>query len=443
MKLELFKYIDDVLDLFEYHRQELVSINKEVRNYFSDVLKDDERALNLSARIKTPQSLREKLIRRNYYIKYPTPFEGFKKAPDLIGLRIECRFIKDEKEIYQKIIDEFRIYCGKGYYASNINKNIRLNLEDIQPQVLNNGFKIYKLDGLYKNSKTSYSFELQIKSLVNLFWGEIDHKILYKNYNYMIVEDFFRDIMHSIIDNLFMVDKQLMILYDHVTNSDASGKDPAEKQLKVLLSKIIHDVFINKIYGELGFVFNIKVSTDIIVDFIFMKLKKNKENSYGEDFISLINRINEISTLDMNLEEYINVDEKPKFYDSFTRNIGNLILASLNKDFEWNIFFKIITTIDKESDNQIFEDFIHFVRYQYTLLILNLFENFDLSEDDKRDIENFVLNLVIDKFKNNTTLEFLMVKSINKINFILESLKFSEIEGKEDLKELFKKEYKF
>ena len=443
MKLELFKYIDDVLDLFEYHRQELVSINKEVRNYFSDVLKDDERALNLSTRIKTPQSLREKLIRRNYYIKYPTPFEGFKKVPDLIGLRIECRFIKDEKEIYQKIIDEFRIYCGKGYYASNINKNIRLNLEDIQPQVLNNGFKIYKLDGLYKNSKTSYSFELQIKSLVNLFWGEIDHKILYKNYNYMIVEDFFRDIMHSIIDNLFMVDKQLMILYDHVTNSDASGKDPAEKQLKVLLSKIIHDVFINKIYGELGFVFNIKVSTDIIVEFIFMKLKKNKDNSYGEDFISLINRINEISTLDMNLEEYINVDEKPKFYDSFTRNIGNLILASLNKDFEWNIFFKIITTIDKESDNQIFEDFIHFVRYQYTLLILNLFENFELSEDDKRDIENFILNLVIDKFKNNTTLEFLMVKSINKINFILESLKFSEIERKEDLKELFKKEYKF
>lgn len=443
MKLELFKYIDDVLDLFEYHRQELVSINKEVRNYFSDVLKDDERALNLSTRIKTPQSLREKLIRRNYYIKYPTPFEGFKKVPDLIGLRIECRFIKDEKEIYQKIIDEFRIYCGKGYYASNINKNIRLNLEDIQPQVLNNGFKIYKLDGLYKNSKTSYSFELQIKSLVNLFWGEIDHKILYKNYNYMIVEDFFRDIMHSIIDNLFMVDKQLMILYDHVTNSDASGKDPAEKQLKVLLSKIIHDVFINKIYGELGFVFNIKVSTDIIVEFIFMKLKKNKDNSYGEDFISLINRINEISTLDMNLEEYINVDEKPKFYDSFTRNIGNLILASLNKDFEWNIFFKIITTIDKESDNQIFEDFIHFVRYQYTLLILNLFENFDLSEDDKRDIENFILNLVIDKFKNNTTLEFLMLKSINKINFILESLKFSEIERKEDLIELFKKEYKF
>lgn len=443
MKLELFKYIDDVLDLFEYHRQELVSINKEVRNYFSDVLKDDERALNLSTRIKTPQSLREKLIRRNYYIKYPTPFEGFKKVPDLIGLRIECRFIKDEKEIYQKIIDEFRIYCGKGYYASNINKNIRLNLEDIQPQVLNNGFKIYKLDGLYKNSKTSYSFELQIKSLVNLFWGEIDHKILYKNYNYMIVEDFFRDIMHSIIDNLFMVDKQLMILYDHVTNSDASGKDPAEKQLKVLLSKIIHDVFINKIYGELGFVFNIKVSTDIIVEFIFMKLKKNKDNSYGEDFISLINRINEISTLDMNLEEYINVDEKPKFYDSFTRNIGNLILASLNKDFEWNIFFKIITTIDKESDNQIFEDFIHFVRYQYTLLILNLFENFDLSEDDKRDIENFILNLVIEKFKNNTTLEFLMVKSINKINSILESLKFSEIERKEDLKELFKKEYKF
>ena len=102
MKLELFKYIEDVLDLFEYHRQELVSVNKELKNYFNDVLKDDERALNLSTRIKTPDSLMEKLIRRNYYIKYPKPSEGFKKVPDLIGLRIECRFIKDEEEIYKK-----------------------------------------------------------------------------------------------------------------------------------------------------------------------------------------------------------------------------------------------------------------------------------------------------------------------------------------------------
>lgn len=443
MKLELFKYIEDVLDLFEYHRQELVSVNKELKNYFNDVLKDDERALNLSTRIKTPDSLREKLIRRNYYIKYPKPSEGFKKVPDLIGLRIECRFIKDEEEIYKKIIDGFRIYCGNGYYTSHNNKNLSLNLKDEQPQVLNNGFKIYKLDGIYKTPTSEYSFELQIKSLVNLFWGEIDHKILYKNYNYMIIEDFFRDIMNSIIDNLFMVDKQLMILYDHVSNSDASAKEPAEKQLKILLSKIIHDVFINKIYGELGFVFNIKISTDVIVDFIFMKLKKNKDNSYGEDFISLINRINEIAKMDMNLEEYINIDKKPKFYDSFTRDVGNLILESLNKDFEWNIFFKILTSIDDESDNEIFEDFIHFVRYQYTLLILEIFEKYKFNKGEEAALESFILNLVIDNFKGHTTLEFLMVKSLNKINCIIDKLKLANINSSEDIKELFKKEYKF
>lgn len=218
MKLELFSYIDDVMALYDYHRLELVEINKELKRYFAQKLDKDDKLININTRIKSQNSLREKIIRRNYYVKYPNPVEGFEQIPDLIGLRIECRFIKDEEQIYKKIIEDFRIYCGDGMYASKKNKKIRLNLDDPQPQSLNNGFKIFKLDGEFFTGERTYLFELQIKSLVNVFWGEIDHKILYKNYNYMVTADFFKDIMSSIIDNLTMVDRQLMILYNHVKN---------------------------------------------------------------------------------------------------------------------------------------------------------------------------------------------------------------------------------
>ena len=94
--------------------------------------------------------------------------------------------------------------------------------------------------------------------MVNVFWGEIDHRILYKNYNYMMSENFIKEMMASIKDSLYMVDKQLQILFDHVQRFDASAVSSASNQLNYLLSKIIHDVFSSKIQDELGFVFNFK-----------------------------------------------------------------------------------------------------------------------------------------------------------------------------------------
>lgn len=443
MKLEIFNYVDEVLDLMEFHRQDLVSMNNDLKKYFNDIFKHSEKLLNISSRIKSQESLKEKLIRKNYFIDYPVPVDAFNEIPDLVGLRLECRFIKDEKEIYENIIEDFRIYSGHGYYASRINKNIELNLEEIQPHTLNNGFKIYKLDGRYRLNEKIYRFEIQIKSLVNVFWGEIDHKILYKNYNYMITEDFFRDIMNSILDNLFMVDKQLMILYNHVSSLDASAQITAEHQLKILLSKIIHDVFINKVREELGFVFNLKATTDIVVNFLFMKSKKNKDLSYGENFISLINRINEIANLDMNLEEKIVFCEPLKFYDDFTSKIGKVLEENINKDFELNVFFKIIYLINPTTYRDNFEDFLYFIRYEYTLLILNILDYYKLNKEEGTDVENYILSLVAENIKKDNDLDFIVNKSIEKIKDIIKNMKSENLTTTDEIKTFFKVNYNF
>lgn len=53
--------------------------------------------------------------------------------------------------------------------------------------------------------------------------------------------------MHSIKDNLSMIDRQLRILYEHVNEMDSSAVKSNHRQLKSLLSKIIHDIFVGTI----------------------------------------------------------------------------------------------------------------------------------------------------------------------------------------------------
>ena len=443
MKLELFNYIDDVMDLFDYHKIELAGVNKELKKYFTELFLDDDRLTNITTRMKTQESLREKLIRRNFFMRFPDPVNGFNYIQDLVGIRIECRFIKDEEDLYKKIIKDFTIKSDRGYYRSNKNRKIRLKLDDPQPQTLANGFTMFKLDGEYDTGSYIYCFELQIKSFVNVFWGEIDHKLLYKNYNYIITEGFFREIMNSINDNLKMIDKQLMILYDHVKKQDASETISAESQLKKLLSKILHDVFTTKIHEELGIYLNIKIITDVVVDFLFMKSSRNKDLSYGENFINLINKVNSVSGNEMDFEEYIVFKNKPRYYDNFSKGLIEVLSKVLNGDLDWNIFFKILQRLLQESYSDILTEFIIFVRYEYTCELRKLCEDKELSKEKSQEFEKEVLSIVLEEFKKTPSLEFLMDKSLNKYRNVLCEMEKSETKSRSRMLKIFKDNYTF
>jgi len=42
------------------------------------------------------------LFNNNYYYKYPNHKVAIENLPDLIGIRVECRFIDDEKKIFDE-----------------------------------------------------------------------------------------------------------------------------------------------------------------------------------------------------------------------------------------------------------------------------------------------------------------------------------------------------
>ncbi|MBL7575024.1 ppGpp synthetase catalytic domain-containing protein (RelA/SpoT-type nucleotidyltranferase) [Peptoniphilus asaccharolyticus DSM 20463] len=437
MKLQLFDYIDKSAELLNYYRNILEEISENIVDYLWDSL-DNNLVTNITYRTKSESSLREKIVKNNYFLHTEDPEQMLMNISDLIGVRIECRFLKEEATLFENILDIFKYDLGNGYYKVDENSCICLKLSDKQPQIQKNGFEIYKIDGIYEYGKNKFNFELQIKSMVNVFWGEIDHRILYKNYNYMMSENFIKEMMASIKDSLYMVDKQLRILFDHVQRFDASAVSSASNQLNYLLSKIIHDVFSSKIQDELGFVFNFKKTTDIIVEYLQAKASKERELSYGESFVQLIDKINNISTLDMNLQDQIVFTRPLNFSDDFTYKIGSEIERIIQKDFYWNLLIKIIHRIEGGKYEENLEDFLSYLRYKYSVLFLNISESFDLTYEQSINLEQVILEIIVENFKDGYSAygivkesfekleeEFKLLKSVDKVSYdlILEDFK--------------------
>lgn len=427
MKLELFDFIDETLALIEEKKESIENVADSLEKFFTDSFFINDHFLNVNYRIKSPESLREKILRHNFYIKYKTPENLINNLSDLIGFRIECRFIEDEDKIYRDIISLFKIKGEDGFYTNPLNSSIMLQLDEKQPQIQKNGFEIYKIDGKYCKDGLNINFELQIKSLVNVFWGEIDHRILYKNFNYMLTEDFFRDIMSSIKDNLSMIDRQLMLVYNHLNGMDASNSSTKMVQLQALLSKIIHDIYIVKIRQEIGFVVDFKKSTDVIVNYIFMKGGPEESSNYSVNFLRVLNRLNEISKNDISFNKYLDFEREIFFNDEFTRKIGTSILGIINKDFRWNLFFRIIFEIEQGNNCEDFEGFMIFIRYRFNEKIMQLLEDKNLEEEQKEEIVLCILDTIAINFCNDLDVDFLCSCSIDSLNEKIEEC-FREIE---------------
>lgn len=425
MKLKIFDFVEETLEILDEKQDILHEIAHELKQYFTHCFGEEDCFLGINYRIKSPQSLKEKIIRNNFYMRYDTPEQVLEGLSDLIGIRIECRFIKDENTIYQMLLHHFFDEKKRGYFFDSLNPYISLKLRDRQPQIQKNGFEIYKIDGSYDDGRTRVKFELQIKSLVNVFWGEIDHRILYKNYNYMLTEGFFRDIMHSMKDNLSMIDRQLMILYNHVNSLDSSAEESNRVQVKSLLSKIIHDVYVNKVREDLGFLIDFKKTTDVIVEYLYAKCGMQGNYSYGENFIRMLNCINDIGDTKLDFKEYLTFDREPSWDYFFDERLGKGILGVLNQDFGWNLFFKIIFQIEKGDNSKDFELFITFLRMRLVNDMEKSLKHLNLSEEQHQEIVDFVLEEIVEDYENNLEIDYILEKSIQNHVFQIHSVLLS------------------
>ncbi|NLM07238.1 MAG: hypothetical protein GX219_10055 [Tissierellia bacterium] len=414
MRLELFDFIDETIEYLESRKEFVETIAQDLERFFYQNFSSKDYFLNVSKRVKSYSSLKEKILRNNLFIEYKTPDVLFENLSDLIGLRIECRFIEDEKKVYEDLLNLFTINTGDGYYTNSEVSSINLLMGETQPQVQKNGFEIYKFDGKYNYSDRSVNFELQIKSLVNEFWGEIDHRVLYKNFNYMLTEDFFHDIMISIKDNLSMIDRQLMIVYDHLSGVNYQKGKHKFSEIKSMTSKLVHDHYIQIIKEEVGFVIDFKKLTDLIVDYIYLKNQNVSDSDYGNYFIDLLNRFSKESDETISLTSHIEIGEID-YPNKFTKKVGTIIKEVINVDFKWNLFLRILFEIEDENNNESFLNFLCFIKKNIEDIILEAISDIDTDDNLKELILISVMDAIADSFSRNQDVEYLTESNIKPL----------------------------
>ncbi len=436
LKLKIFKFIDEVVGYKEELRFEIVEAKKEIDHAIFSAFSENERFINYSSRIKEDESLKEKIIRQNYQKHYKTPSEIFDNISDIIGCRIECRFMNDESFIFQELFRHFPNRMSDGYYKSDLNPRIELNLDEKQPLMQKNGFPSYRVDGRYLGKRV-LNFELQIKSIVNVFWNEIDHKILYKNYNYVVTGDFVREMMGSIKGDLTIIDKQLEMVYNHLRSLDSAEKHDAQIQIQGVIGRTLQDVYITPLREVDGLVFDFRSSIDVITSFLFDWVKYESRESLAGEFVRIMDEAMKSNFHSLGFGETIHFNPPIVYNGDSLKRLGKQVEEEMNAGIIWNLIICILFDLYPEEDpRRIYQNFVDYLHFRVFKMVRDAFMRFNLDYQNHEDCIQELVSITIDHFVCDLTPDYFTDRNINRLEKQLTGL-LKDCKGDKDkLKDL-------
>ncbi|MGI6152438.1 MAG: GTP pyrophosphokinase [Christensenellaceae bacterium] len=369
--MDIFKYVDEVVELYEKRQEKYAEIAEDLKRMLEDlIIANSEYTLTITSRIKESESVREKLIRNSYYRFHASKDEVIANIQDIIGLRIECKFTEDEKYVYSI----FRKMCTHSddqiYFYNQDFPKIRFKLSEKQPVKQKNGFDIFKIDARYEekdgDNNIRVNFEVQIKSMVNMFWGEVEHKIIYKNPSYFMVEQQVVENMMSIKENLNLVDHQLHKLYKRYKREDTSKLHYRKENIESILSKLIHDTIAKKMKNDLGFIVQFKDTCDSIVEFIFVVNNAAQMEDYGRVMMDTFYITGNIAKQEISFRAPLALSRELSTGDTFIDTVGFTIQKVFNVDFKWHLYFLILFELERGENTDALETFLRYYKGRLT-----------------------------------------------------------------------------
>jgi hypothetical protein len=243
--------------------------------------------------------------------------------------------------------------------------------------------------------------------------------VVYKNNNYIVDDGFIKNILGSIKKNLAMIDNQLLMIDNQYNRMDSVNPDVRMVELETVLSKMIYDIFSTRMKTNLGFIVEFRNSCDTIMKYIFRTNKAENLDDYNKTLIKTLTRLNDISKNNMDFDSEIKFERKIKFKDEFSSILGKEILKSVNTDFEWNLFFRILFEIELGNNAEDFEKFIGFIknRYYNNKNLLKLKENF--TENQAKEIADELIIGIAKTFEIVDSVKYIYDNNVEKINVIL------------------------
>lgn len=362
MELALFQFIDDIIKLYRDNMGLYMEVESILNTVFRQlIINQDDTAVSLQTRIKQEESLREKLIRKQFYLDYDKPEEALDNLHDLIGITVQCRFIRNEMNIYHSLYRFFEMK-QKGYARCRYDDHLFMNLSMPQPQLQRNGFTIYRLDGYYILDGRQVNYELQIKSLVHAFWSEIEHEVVYKNPDFVAYDSFNKSMLGAIRDNLDIVDRQLEIMYKQISEESSRaqiGMD--DKGFKIFVASSINELVNRKMKESVGFTTDFRKCSAILAQFLYIRHFVNGEHN-REKMVDYLDHLNYLSETGVDFRIGITLDKDFHSDKPFCESIGRYWQSVINSNFQWHVFFVMLFGLHPGDHNEIFASFCSIIR---------------------------------------------------------------------------------
>lgn len=323
-------HLEDMMEEIKVEIKQLLEEHKENYGliYKNSVHTSD--LFKLDGRVKKPDSLFEKFIRKdeglmlldNFQIRSENDIdskksdiiEHFYGYEDIIGVKIVAELKEDANNMYKLLLD----------HSNEISEKIVFKDIKTQPKSMKNGLEIYNIKGLYLNK---YGFELQIKSKINSAWGDLDHSIFYKNYSFNPVKSTAQLTMNHIGNMLDEIEK---LLYS-IRNVENDYEGTAKK------SRFIEQID-NCLSQEIKTKFNSSYRIDKLADILFYSYEK-LVSDYDKGTLEIAG----LDYYDLMQEEF--KDEFCKSYRGFRDNSFEAMILE-------NIFLKIIYSKETISNEQ-------------------------------------------------------------------------------------------
>lgn len=367
MELDLFQFIDEAMKIYDLRKKNFDFAETVLRDYFEDLrTRSDSEIVAVHSRVKSRDSMREKLLRNKFYLSCKDPLEAITTLSDLVGITLECRFIRNEVDIYRLITREFSEPNEDGYALSLSNPDIVLNIGMPQPQLQRNGYTIYRIDGRYRFGDSYIGFELQIKSLVHRFWSEIEHEVVYKNQEMVRNERFMKNMLSSIHDSLDVVDHQLDTVYSEMLMESREAEIGMDQRtFKSMVSSSLNELFIKKMRESVGFSTSFKNDSEILAQYIYITYFLYS-NDPQVRMVEFLEGLSALSNRKIDFRSKLTYSPSIRPGNEFVRILTQYFLSVMNVDFEWHAFFTILSSF--ESGN-VYEDVIKFASVIHNLLI--------------------------------------------------------------------------
>jgi ppGpp synthetase/RelA/SpoT-type nucleotidyltranferase len=165
------KKVNEAVKWFQKERYKYITLKTEVEVILREALKENNIIFHsIESRVKSANSFRDKALREKYD-------EPVNEITDLAGIRIIALFEKEIHQISDIIKDLFKIDYKRSEDKSDLLDADKMGYKSIHYIAELNEDKIYATE---LENFAGLKFEIQIRSILQHAWAEIEHDRNYK-----------------------------------------------------------------------------------------------------------------------------------------------------------------------------------------------------------------------------------------------------------------------